>query len=140
MRAIEVGIYKKTTVLPQPSEFFNFNAHIIGLHAPKEVLQSRITSRVEEMFKQGYADEVKILIQKYGWDTPALQAIGYKEWQPFLANSITFEQLKISIIQAHLQYARKQMIYLKRIPEVIWIDVSNSDWKQKVIEYCLNRQ
>ncbi|MDQ3098958.1 MAG: tRNA (adenosine(37)-N6)-dimethylallyltransferase MiaA [bacterium] len=96
----------------------------IGLSANKTTLESRISGRINKMLDTGLEDEVRILIEKYGWDVPGLQTIGYKEWKSFLAGEQTIEDVKKAIVLSHLQYSRKQMIYLKRFPDIKWQEVT----------------
>jgi len=136
MRAIEVAEHRKHH--PKISEHSSrtIPAKIIGLYASKEILREKIASRVEEMFANGYQSEVEALVAKYGWNIPAMNTIGYREWQPYINKSIGLEELKANIIQAHLKYARKQMLYLKRLSEINWFDITVNNWGKNAIEYC----
>jgi tRNA dimethylallyltransferase len=135
VRAIEVADVKKIQQTHIQDLQYPIKAWI-GLHAPKEYLENKITQRVQEMFKHGFEKEVQTLLTKYSWNTPGLQTIGYKEWHDYFDNKISQEELQKNIIRSHLQYARKQMMYFKRFPQIHWCDISKADWKQKLQEYC----
>lgn len=131
MRAVEVALWKQNHKLR--IEYPQYKATIIGLHASKEYLHKKIQNRVEEMFQNGYESEVRTLIKEYEWDMPGMQTIGYREWKPYIDNQITKEQLKQDIVTAHLQYARKQLMYMRRFEYIQWINIEHDDWKQKAL-------
>ena len=54
----------------------------IGLTVPFDVIDKRIENRVRQRIEQGAEQEVRKLIEKYGWDSALKFTIGYKEWRP----------------------------------------------------------
>ncbi len=79
IRALEVAI---TTGKPFTAQRKKkkplFDACVIGINTPPETLKKRIESRVDEMIKSGFVEEVKNLYSKYG-KAKAFEAIGYRE-------------------------------------------------------------
>jgi tRNA dimethylallyltransferase len=136
VRAIEVAL----TVPRSDQKFSNkkFRFQIVALKAPAEFLEAKVSVRVKEMLKQGYESEVRGLVEKFGWNIPALKTIGYLEWQAYFNNQATIDQTVQQIIRSHLQYSRKQLLYLQRLINTNWIDVSDPKWKISAIEYCKN--
>src|SRR3989338_604302 len=76
-----------------PSEFFRkhqfheqrYDALLIGLTIDRKELHARIDERVDRMLEQGWIDEVKMLIEKYGSEV-SFQAVGYRELADFFRN------------------------------------------------------
>lgn len=136
VRAIEVALstFQKT----QNPQTKKYNYKIIALKAPQDFLESKITARVHEMLRQNYEQEVSNLKSELGWHIPALKTIGYAQWQPYFNKQLTLDETVQSIIRAHLQYSRKQLLYLQRITSLKWFDVSDPNWKINVNEYCKN--
>jgi len=127
VRAIEVQLSSTSNKVQTVQKLKKQDQIWIGLYAPKEYLKDRITSRVEQMIENGLENEVKELSEKYSWETSSMQTIGYIEWKDYFENKISIQELKNNIITSHTQYARKQMIYLKRFNQIKWIDISLND-------------
>jgi tRNA dimethylallyltransferase len=104
----------------------------IGLTAPKEYLLERITKRVNQMVNEGLEGEVRKLLEVYSWDSAGMKTLGYKEWKEYFDKTSTKEEVVEKIITAHLQYARKQMIYFRRFPFIKWFDISNPGWEENL--------
>ncbi len=123
-RAIEVAEWKKVgneKIEPERKEVPEMEW--IGLKAEKEVLSKRIQSRIEQMLGAGLQNEVKMLAEKYSWSAPGLSTLGYREWKGYFEGTKNIDDVKNDILTAHLQYARKQMIYFRRFKDLNWRDV-----------------
>lgn len=98
------------------------NTIIIGLTVPKDVLDERITARVEAMINGGLEEEVRQLVDMYGWESEAMSAVGYREWQDYFTGKQTLEQTKQLIIIHTRQYAKRQRTWFKRNKHICWVD------------------
>src|SRR6185312_15363873 len=76
---------------------------VLGLNPDREMLQQRITARVEQMVEDGFVDEARQLAARYGWGVAALQAPGYKAFRPYLEGTISLEEAKRLFVQYDLQ-------------------------------------
>lgn len=102
---------------------------IIGLWREREELYQRINLRVDQMFDEGLIDEIKALF-KQGWQRsdPGMQAIGYREF--FLmqeAGCLSYSDIKEQIKQNTRRYAKRQLTFFKRFPQVKWIKADQLD-------------
>ncbi len=97
-----------------------FSVIKIGLELPKEVLNERINTRVDQMIKDGLIEEAKTVIN---WrEKSALQTVGYKEIFDYLDNKISLDET-IHQIKTHTrQYAKRQMTWFKKDETVKWFD------------------
>jgi tRNA dimethylallyltransferase len=93
---------------------------IIGLQLPADKLRKGIEQRVDRMVQAGFAQEVKALSQKYGWDIEPMKGIGYREWQDYFEGSQSLEQTRQRIIAATNQLAKRQRTWFKRNPDIHW--------------------
>lgn len=93
---------------------------LIGLEVSQELLQERITERVDHMVTGGLEQEVRHLANTYAWQTPGMSAIGYAEFQPYFAKEQTLEQVKEQIIVHTRQYAKRQKTWFKRNADIRW--------------------
>lgn len=106
--------------LEQPKKR-DFDIEKICLTRPRDVLYDRIGRRVLKMLDDGLLDEVKSLAE---WRTlPALQTVGYKEIFDHLDGNISMDEA-IRLIQRNTRhYAKKQLTWWKRDPDVRWINL-----------------
>ena len=93
-----------------------FEIKKIGLTRPRDILYDRINRRVLDMIDAGLVDEVRSL-GKYR-HLPALQTVGYKEIFDYLDGNITLDRA-VELIQRNTRrYAKKQLSYWGRDPEI----------------------
>ncbi len=92
----------------------------LGLDPPRQELYDRINQRAKQMFESGLVDETRRLIEKYGEATP-LTALGYRQVARLIRNEIDFSTAVHSTQQAHRNYAKRQMTWFRREPDVVWL-------------------
>jgi tRNA dimethylallyltransferase len=128
IRALEVfestGIpfssYRKSTSNDRP-----FRCIKIGLNLPREVLYQRINHRVDLMINDGLVDEVKALLPYRHLN--ALSTVGYSELFDYFDGK-TDLGMAISLIKQNTRrYAKRQLTWFKKDPEIIWIEADKSD-------------
>ncbi len=114
---------------------------IIGLDfADRSVLHNRIAQRVEQMMDAGLPDEVADLYQRgLAQCRTAAAAIGYKELIGFLRGEETLEQAKEKIIIRSRQYAKRQLTWFRRNPNIRWymVDQLGKDLIPSVLSFCI---
>lgn len=91
---------------------------------PRDLLYERINQRVDQMFAEGLVEEVKKLRAKgYQRGLTSMQAIGYKEIMSYLDGEITFEYARDWIKQGTRNFAKRQLSWFRRLPEIEWFDM-----------------
>ena len=85
------------------------------------MLYERINHRAEQMLQEGLIEETKGLIGKYGKSARPLGSLGYKQADEFLRGNLLRDQILSAIQQGHRNYAKRQMTWFRREPEVIWL-------------------
>ena len=93
----------------------------LGLDPPRAQLYERINHRGAEMFAQGLTAETRALIDQYGEEIPLLNALGYKQASAFLRREIDAPEAIRQTQQRHRNYAKRQMSWFRREPEVHWL-------------------
>jgi len=93
----------------------------IGLDPARALLYERINLRVQKMFEAGLIEETKQLSEKYGEAARPLSSIGYKQVVQLLKGELDREGAIRAVQQAHRNYAKRQMTWFRREPEVKWI-------------------
>lgn len=100
----------------------SFQIEKVGLTRPREELYSRIDRRVLNMMDEGLVEEARSLLPYR--NCQALQTVGYKEVVEYLDNKIPLEEA-VRLIQRNTRhYAKKQLTWWRRDPDIKWIDVS----------------
>lgn len=93
----------------------------LGLDPDRAALYARINRRAEEMLERGLVEETKRLIAKYGAGARPLDSLGYKQAAEFLRGELTREQALQLVQQGHRNYAKRQVTWFRREPEVMWL-------------------
>jgi tRNA dimethylallyltransferase len=125
IRAIEVCLASrgKMTELWQQGRdpLLGFRILRLGLDPDRAALYDRINQRASRMFETGLVAETKALLDKYGEAAGPLASLGYKQALQFLRGELTREQALHAAQQAHRNYAKRQMTWFRREPQVKWL-------------------
>ena len=124
-RALEVMTGTGQSILSfqqQTKKVRPFKVQKIGLEMPREQLYDRINQRVLQMVEMGLEEEVKALRPQFHLN--ALQTVGYQEWLPYLEDNQSKEAVLQAIQQNTRHYAKRQMTWFKKDPEINWIQAS----------------
>ena len=122
-------LVKKTMPKQEKKAYTKENDYVtfvLGLTTDRSVIYERINQRVLKMFEAGLEEEVKKL-SKNGLSKTASQAIGYKEFLPYLKGEASIDSV-VERVQAHSrQYAKRQLTYFRNQLDVNWYDIATSD-------------
>jgi tRNA dimethylallyltransferase len=133
IRAIEVCLasrQKMTELWQQGRDTLRgFRILRIGLDPERVALYERINERAAQMFESGLIEETQRLLGKYATSARPLASLGYKQAAQFLRGELTREQALQAAQQGHRNYAKRQMTWFRREPEVVWCTGFGSDPK-----------
>lgn len=125
IRAIEVCLATRqqmTAMWKQGREpLQGFSIVRLGLDPERKMLYERINRRAEQMFAAGLVEETAGLRQKYGERAWALASLGYRQAGQLLNGEISRERAIAEAQQGHRNYAKRQMTWFRREPEVHWL-------------------
>jgi len=93
----------------------------IGLNPPREELYARLNQRCAAMFAAGLVEETRGLLERYG-PVKALDSLGYRQARGVLDGTLSEEAAIAAAQQGHRNYAKRQMTWFRREPEVHWIE------------------
>lgn len=126
IRAIEINTFGINTKVEK--QYSPYNNLIIGLNSSLIEIKNRISLRVESRLEQGAIEEVKEMrlilakhlsidsinkkIQQFGLGTMAIC--------DYLDNKIDYNTMKNKYIQSEYQYARRQLTWFRRMPNIKW--------------------
>jgi len=125
IRAIEVCLGARKPMSNQWEQgrdaLKGFRVLRIALDPDRQQLYDRINQRVQHMFAQGLIEETQNLLQQYGESARPLSSIGYKQVVELIAGKLTREEAVRAVQQAHRNYAKRQITWFRREPDVKWI-------------------
>ena len=94
----------------------------IGLQPRREALIERIHSRADKMLSSGWLEEVRNLLhQGFPEHAKPFDFIGYRELRDVLRGKIKLEEARAAIGQSTRQYAKRQLTWFRRDPEIHWL-------------------
>jgi tRNA dimethylallyltransferase len=99
----------------------------LGLNPPRTRLYERINQRAAAMFDRGLIEETERLIARYGPDCRPLTSLGYAEATAVLQNKLTREQAVAQAQQGHRNYAKRQLTWFRREPNMHWLEGCGGD-------------
>ena len=97
-------------------------------------LYRRIDLRVDIMLEQGLLEEIRsLLAEGIPEKATALQAIGYKEFVSALAGNGTIEQAANDLKQASRRYAKRQLTWFRRNPQMRWLIRQGNEKTEEIL-------
>jgi tRNA dimethylallyltransferase len=104
-----------------------YRAVYVGLTADRSTLARRVRERARAMAAAGLADEVRRLLAE-GHDPalPSMRGIGYREFVDVVRGRLGEAEAVRAMERASADYARRQLTWFRREPDVRWIDVDRA--------------
>ncbi len=115
----------RATRPPAPEVTFH---RIAWSPASREDLYGRIERRFHAMMAAGFLAEVRKLFERpdLNPELPALRSVGYRQLWAHLAGQSTLEEAVSAGILATRHLARRQLIWLRKVPDIEWMDSLDS--------------
>lgn len=133
LEVIEITGKPFTANLPREASTRYPAAKQFGLVMDRENLDERISKRVEGMWKSGFVDEVKGLVEIGLREGKTAQAaLGYSQILQFLDGEISEATAKDETKRATRQYARRQETWFSRDGRITWLKGDLSDRLEKI--------
>ncbi len=136
LRALEVALLTGESFVgqrrksPPPYDFV-----WLGLTAPRPELYARIDARIDAMLAAGLVAEVQALAaQGYGWDLPAMSALGYRQIGAYLRGECSLDEAVARLRRDTRTFVRRQANWFKAgDPAIRWIE-AGPDAARKILE------
>lgn len=122
--------FRKQERKPRP-----FRTIKIGLDRPREELYNRINARVDKMMEEGLTDEAASLYPYRQLN--ALNTVGYKELFDYMDGRWPLEEAVERIKGNTRRYARKQLTWFRRDPDMAWF---HPDETEKILNYIAHHE
>jgi tRNA dimethylallyltransferase len=101
----------------------------IGLNPPRDLLYERINRRAAQMFDEGLVAETQSLLQRFGdaaQMTP-MHSLGYQQALQHIRGELSVAKAVTAAQQGHRNYAKRQMTWFRREPDVVWLEGFGDD-------------
>jgi tRNA dimethylallyltransferase len=110
------GLHARSTLWREP-------VLVVGVQRERSVLSRALEQRVEKMWEAGLVDEVQGLMNgPEPLGVTAAQAIGYRQVMEYLDGSMTKAEAIAETVSLTKRYARRQMSWFRRDPQIVWRD------------------
>jgi len=93
----------------------------LGLDPDRDTLYGRINQRAARMFDNGLIEETRAILEKYGDAAHPLESLGYKQAVQHLRGEIDRKLAVWAAQQAHRNYAKRQLTWFRREPDIHWL-------------------
>lgn len=131
IRSIEVTLAAR---VPQTEQWAagrdaleGFRVLRFGLSPERAALYERINQRAAGMFERGLVEETRGLRERYGDECRQLGALGYAQALAVLRGESTLPEAMAAAQQGHRNYAKRQLTWFRREPEMTWLDAFGDD-------------
>lgn len=111
---------------------YNFAYFVLNMDRGK--LYTRIEERIDIMMEQGLVKEVEGLKSEgCHKDMVSMKGLGYKEILDYLDGNTSLEEAVAILKQGTRRFAKRQLTWFRREPEVIWFDKEEYEYKDELI-------
>lgn len=115
----------------------SFDTIKIGVNMDRSELYDRINRRVEMMIEAGLEQEARTLYPMR--EMNALQTVGYREMFDYFDGKCSLDRAIELIKQNSRRYAKRQMTWFNRDPQISWFSPCDVELAEKHIENLLNK-
>ena len=138
IRALEV--YEQTGIPLTQLQIQNQHPEIkfkfikIGLIRPREELYRQAEERVEKMFKEGWIEEVRSLLDKgYHTELVSMHGLGYREIAQFLTGKLTYTKTESLIKRNTRHFIKRQITWFKKEKDIHWLTIEKNQTKEIIL-------
>ena len=99
---------------------------MFGLRREREALNRRLEERARSMLAGGIMGEVRrLLAEGHDEAAPGMAGIGYRQWAKVARGRLPEAEALRLMIRDTQRYAKRQMTWFAREPEIRWLDVDD---------------
>jgi tRNA dimethylallyltransferase len=106
----------------------------VGLAIDRPTLDRRIEQRVDQMFSDGFVEEVERLLSRgLAEGRTASRAIGYREVAAYVAGELGLDEARERTVIATRQFARRQDAWWRKDPRIVWVPFDAPDRVERAV-------
>ncbi len=110
----------------------------LGLTSGREYLFERVDKWVDTMWENGLVEETKKLLKIYGKQNSKLTGVVYKTVLAYLNGDLSEEDAKQRTKFDLHAYIRRQQTWFKKNENIVWYDIADTTYPNKVIDHVSN--
>jgi tRNA dimethylallyltransferase len=96
-----------------------------GLNMERAALYARADARIDAMLAAGLIAETEALLARgYGWGTPSMSSLGYREVGAYLRGEAALDEAITRFKLATHGYIRRQLTWFRRDARIAWLDAA----------------
>jgi tRNA dimethylallyltransferase len=134
LEVIEITGRPFTATLPPPA-YADPATVQIGVDIDRPTLDARIAERVDQMWADGFIEEVRRLADQGLRDgLTANRALGYRQVLAFLDGEITEDEAREQTVTATRRFARRQDSWFRKDSRVTWIAYDDPDRVERALD------
>jgi tRNA dimethylallyltransferase len=127
VRALEVYLLTRRPLSEHFAEtvspIADFSVLTIGVDLDRTLLLSRVARRVDEQLARGVVAEVeRLLAAGVSREAHAFSGLVYRQVVEYLGGTRDLSATRELIVRANMQYARRQKLWFRKEPRVVWFD------------------
>ena len=114
-----------------------YDALVIGLNAPRELLHTRVEERIDRMFASGWRKEIEHLMEiGVTREMRSMSAIGYRQLIDHINGELDWSAMREEILIGNHRLIGAQNNWFKmRDKRISWIDISGGEFVKKAISW-----
>jgi tRNA dimethylallyltransferase len=133
VRGLEVTLLSGQPVSEQRGSLWHgpdrYPAVKIGLTLPRQELYRRIDQRAARFFRDGLVEETRRLLEAgIPRGANAFKGLGYRQVLDHLEGRYDLDETVALVQRATRQYAKRQLTWFRKEPDVAWFDASREDY------------
>ena len=107
----------------------SYETLMVGIKRDRRVLYRRIEERTRQMIRSGLLEEYRELRKRgYGPDLKPLLSLGYRQMGEYEVGECTFEEAVADIVKSTKRYAKRQITWFRKVPNLRWFEPDKSDF------------
>ena len=101
----------------------------LGLDPSRDLLYDRINRRAVQMFDDGLVAEAQSLLQRFSEarEVTLMHSLGYRQAFQQIRGELTRDEAIAAAQQGHRKYAKRQLTWFRREPDVTWLSGFGDD-------------
>jgi tRNA dimethylallyltransferase len=142
VRALEVGELtgQPFVATMPPLESIYDDLTMLGLDVPRDVLEQRLSDRVDQMWADGFVDEVRALLPAgIEGSRTASRALGYQQILAFLRGETTEDEAREQTVTGTRKFARRQDRLFRKDPRIHWLPHDADDLLDQAMSVLASR-
>lgn len=133
LEVVEITGRPFTASLPGHTAYYD-DVRLLGIDVPRDVLDERITLRVDRMWEAGLVDEIRELVEHgLAQGRTASRALGYSQVLAYLDGTMSEDEAREATVRGTRKFARRQDGWFRKDPRIVWLPYDAPDLVERAL-------